>query len=493
MKTKLLNLKLLTALVIVGLSASLYADTKAPKLNVSSQPIDREAKLATSYAPLIKRVAPSVVNIYSTRKSRVQSFIHPFLDDPMFRRFFGDPNDSGRQPARKLQSLGSGVVVTEDGYILTNNHVVDGADEIKVVLSDGKTEYDAKVVGRDPQTDVAVLKVDDAKLKPITLADSDKLEVGDVVLAIGNPFGVGQTVTHGIISALSRGGFGITDYEDFIQTDAAINPGNSGGALVDAEGRLIGIAQSIVSRSGTASGVGFAVPINLARGVLERIVTDGKVTRGFLGVIPQPITPGLAKEFNLPDQDGALIGGVQPETPAAEAGLREGDVITEVNGKAVNDFRHFRLMISQTAPKTKVALKVIRDGKPRTINATLGTLPDEFAASDDNGDGPVSGRADGLRGIQLGNLDARGRNQYDIPNEVRGALIIGVDPNSNAGEAGVSEGSVIVEVNRQPVRSAEEARTAARDAKGGRLLLRIWSSEGGIGGTRYLLIEPTRK
>jgi serine protease Do len=433
------------------------------------------------------------VNIYSTRKSRVQSFVHPFFDDPLFRRFFGDPNQGSRQQPRKTQSLGSGVVVSEDGYILTNNHVVEGADEIKVVLADGKTEYDAKIIGRDPQTDVAVLKVDDARLKPITLADSDKLEVGDVVLAIGNPFAVGQTVTHGIISALSRGGFGITDYEDFIQTDAAINPGNSGGALVDTEGRLIGIAQSIVSRSGTASGVGFAVPINLARGVLERLVVDGKVTRGYLGVGIQPVTTELAKEFKLPDQDGALINSVQPESPASAAGLREGDVVVDVNGKPVSDFRHFRLMISQTAPQTKVALKVIRDGKNRTINATLGTLPDEYNPAESDADAPVSGRADALRGIELGNIDARARNQYDIPAEVRGALVVGVVPDSSAAEAGINEGSVIVEVNRQPVRNAEDARAAARSARGGRLLLRLWTSEGGVGTTRYLVLEAARK
>jgi len=490
----LLNLKSLAALGLVAVGLNLQADTKAPKLNLTSQPIDREARLATSYAPIVKRVAPSVVNIYSTRKTRVQSFVHPFFDDPLFRRFFGDPNSgSDRQPPRKTQSLGSGVIVSEDGYILTNNHVVDGADEVKVVLGDGKSEYDARVVGRDPQTDVAVLKVEGGKLRAITIADSDHLEVGDVVLAIGNPFGVGQTVTHGIISALSRGGFGITDYEDFIQTDAAINPGNSGGALVDSEGRLIGIAQSIVSGSGSASGVGFAVPINLARGVLERLVVDGKVTRGFLGVNIQPITAELAKEFNLPDQNGALINGVQPETPAAAAGMREGDVVVEVNGKPVSDYRHFRLMISQTAPKTKVALKIIRDGKSKTINATLGTLPDEYGLAESDETTPASGRSDSLRGIELGNLDARARKQFDIPLDVRGALVTSVDPDSGAGSAGVTEGSVIVEVNRQPVRSVEEVRTAAKNARGGRLLLRIWSSEGGANNTRYLLVEPSRK
>jgi serine protease Do len=492
MKLNSLPVRCLSVLTVAGLALTAAAESKPPKLNISSTPIDREARLTASFAPLVKRVTPSVVNIYSTRKSRAQSFIHPFLDDPMFRRFFGDPGGGERQP-RKTQSLGSGVIVTEDGYLLTNNHVVEGADEIKIVMSDGKTEYDARIIGRDPQTDVAVLKVDDAKLKPITLADSDKLEVGDVVLAIGNPFGVGQTVTHGIISALSRGGFGITDYEDFIQTDAAINPGNSGGALVDTEGRLIGIAQSIVSRSGTASGVGFAVPINLARGVLERLVIDGKVTRGFLGVNIQPVTPELAKEFNLPDANGALIGGVQPETPAAEAGLRAGDVVVEVNGKSVSDFRQFRLLISQTAPNTKVTLKVLRDGKPRTLNATLGTLPDEFAASEGSESAPARGAAGALRGLELGNLNTAARKQYDIPAEVRGALIVGVEADSAAAAAGVTEGSVIVEVNRRPVQNAEEARAAARDSRGNKLLLRIWSSDNGVGGTRYLLIEPAQK
>lgn len=493
MKMKLSSVSGLAVALLCSAGLSVQADDKTLKLNTSTQPVDREARLSTSFSPVVKRVAPSVVNIYSTRKSRAQTFMHPFLDDPLFRRFFGDPGEGSRTPSRKTQSLGSGVVVTEDGYILTNNHVVEGADEIKVVLQDGRTEYDAKVIGRDPQTDVAVLKVDGVKLKPITLADSDKLEVGDLVLAIGNPFGVGQTVTHGIISALSRGGFGITDYEDFIQTDAAINPGNSGGALVDTEGRLIGIAQSILSGSGTASGVGFAVPVNLARSVLERLVLDGRVTRGFLGVNIQPITPELAKEFNLPDQNGALVGGVQPQTPAAEAGMREGDVVVEVNGKPVSDFRHFRLIISQTAPKTKVALKVIRDGKPRTITATLGTLPDESGGEDASGNDSGSNRGDALRGIELGNIDARARKQYNIPFEIRGALITGVESDSAAATAGVAEGSVIVEVNRQPVRNAEEARSAARDARNNRLLLRIWSNEGGIGNTRYLLIEPARK
>ena len=316
------------------------AANDAPKVKVSDHDVDRAGRGA-SYAPVIKRVTPSVVTIQSTRTITMRQ--NPFFDEDMLRRFFGDQSGPDRRRSRKqtAESLGSGVIVSADGYILTNNHVVEGADAdgVKVALSDGKTKYDAKVVGKDPNTDVAVLKIEAKNLPAITLADSDKLEVGDVVLAIGNPFNVGQSVTMGIVSGLSRGGFGITDYEDFIQTDAAINPGNSGGALVDVEGRLVGINQSIVSRTGGNAGVGFAIPINQARRTMDRIATDGKITRGYLGVNPQPVTPDLAREFNLPDDSGASVGGVQPNTPADAAGIREGDVIIELDGKKVSRSR----------------------------------------------------------------------------------------------------------------------------------------------------------
>src|SRR6478736_653979 len=294
---------------------------ETPKLSVSDREVDRSAR-GVSYANVIKRVTPSVVTIEATRTVQMRQFHHPFMDDPAFRRFFG-PEGSGAQDSRnqRQESMGSGIIVTEDGYLLTNNHVVEGADEdgIKIVMTDGKTRYSAKVVGRDPRTDVAVLKIDTAKKLPaLTLADSDKLEVGDVVLAVGNPFGMGQSVSSGIVSALGRG-FGILGrqgYEDFIQTDASINQGNSGGALVDIEGRLIGINQSIASPSGANAGVGFAVPVNLARSIMEQLITDGKVARGYLGVSLQMVTPELAESFKLPDTAGALVGGVQPNTPA---------------------------------------------------------------------------------------------------------------------------------------------------------------------------------
>ena len=278
-------------MVLCALQAALLADAApepakanpAPKLNIQDTPINRSLKAATSVAPVIKKVAPSVVNIYSTVTIRERP--NPLFSDPFFRRFFGEDSGDQTQPrTHREQSLGSGVIVSPDGYILTANHVVEGADKVKVALASGEKEFDAKVIGTDPATDTAVLKVDGKNLPAITIADSDKLEVGDVVLAIGNPFGVGQTVTMGIVSALGRGGFGINNYENFIQTDAAINLGNSGGPLVDAEGRLVGINTWIISRSGGSQGLGFAVPINMARYAMERLISEGKVTRGYLGL-----------------------------------------------------------------------------------------------------------------------------------------------------------------------------------------------------------------
>jgi serine protease Do len=504
MKTEMLSgwnkavvLGVLGAACVGGLP--LYAKD-APKLSVSDRDIDRASR-GTSYAPVIKRVTPSVVTIESTRTVKVQRFRHPFMDDPMLRRFFGDDGDMG-QPPRKLREagLGSGVIVTEDGYILTNNHVVDGADDdgIKVALSDGKTRYDAKVVGKDPRTDVAVLKIEAPKKLPaITMADSDKVEVGDVVLAVGNPFGVGQSVTMGIVSALGRsyGILGQGGYEDFIQTDAAINQGNSGGALVDAEGRLIGINQSIATPSGANAGIGFAVPINLARSVLERLIADGKIVRGYLGVSLQPLTPELAESFKLSDSTGALVNGVQSDTPAAKAGMEDGDVIIEFNGKKVSDSAHLRLMVSQTPPKTTVTFKVLRDGKEKEFRVTLAELPDDLAGGpgSKSSDDPADSGVDALDGVEVTDLDNRSRRQFDIPQRVRGALVTKVDPDSNAAEAGLRPGQVIVEINRQPVRSADDAVDLTKNVQSGRLLLRVYSQTGGTGGTHFVTVEVGKK
>lgn len=491
---------LLLGVGLAGLAALAGNAKETPKLSVSDREVDRTARGA-SYAGVIKRVTPSVVTIESVRTVQVRQFRHPFMDDPAFRRFFAPEDSSGDSPRKMRQeSLGSGVIITEDGYLLTNNHVVEGADEdgVKIVMTDGKTRYTAKVVGRDPRTDVAVLKIDAPKKLPaLTLADSDKLEVGDVVLAVGNPFGMGQSVSSGIISALGRG-FGILGrqgYEDFIQTDASINQGNSGGALVDAEGRLIGINQSIASPSGANAGVGFAVPINLARSVLEQLVADGKITRGYLGVKLQPITPELAEAFKLPDASGALVGEVQSGTPAAKAGMQDGDVIIEFNGKDVSDSAHLRIMVAQTPPKTAVSFKVLRNGQAKNFNVTLAELPDEMALNrnDDPSSRPSESGGRSLAGVDIMDLDREARRQYDIPNRVRGVVVTKVDEDSPAAEAGLRPGDVIVEVERNPVRSEQELEEQLGNAKRKHVLLRVYNQTSGMSGTRYLTVDTTKK
>ena len=476
------------------------------KLNIQDSPLDRGMKAPISFSPVVKRVAPSVVNIYSTTIVKERPLTNPLFNDPFFRRFFGDQfgQDDNQPREHKAQSLGSGVIISPDGYILTANHVVDGADSVKVALSTGEKEFDAKIIGTDPPTDVAVLKIDAKKtLSAIAIGDSDKLEVGDMVLAIGNPFAVGQTVTLGIVSALSRGGLGITGYEDFIQTDAAINPGNSGGALVDAEGRLVGINTAILSRTGGNQGVGFAVPINMARFVMDRLITSGKVIRGYLGVDIQPLTPDLAKEFKLPDESsGVLVGGIRPNSPAAKAGLEEGDVIIDFNGRKVTDPRSLQLAVAQTAPGTKVAVSVLRsaeNGKSveKTLNVSLGELPQEALAGAGSRSRPNQGNQqnmDALDGVEVAELDAAARRQFDIARNVHGALVVNVDSNSAAAEVGLQQGDVIVEINRQPVHSADEAVSLSEKAKGDHVLLRVWShaAGGGTGGTRYLLVESAK-
>ena len=361
-------------LLILFASPSLVSSARAgapPKITSDDAPLPRDDHPTLSYAAVVKKVTPSVVNIYTSKTLRI---------DPALREYLREMYGFDRVPSeRRQQALGSGVIVSQDGYILTNNHVVEGADEVKVALADETTIYEAKVVGTDPQTDVAVVKVPAENLPAIIFADSGKIEVGDVTIAIGDPFGVGQTVTKGIVSAKDRGGIGLTNYEDFIQTDASINPGNSGGALVDAEGRLLGINTAILSRSGGNQGIGFAVPVNLARYVMERIVVDGKVTRGYLGVKIQPITPEAAKQSNLPQRNGALIAEVSPGSPGEQSGLKAGDIVTEFDGKPVTDSRRLQLMVAEKPPGSEVKMKVIRGGQEQTLTAKLGEVPPQLA------------------------------------------------------------------------------------------------------------------
>jgi serine protease Do len=353
---------------------------------------------------------------------------------------------------RQERSLGSGVIISSDGYIVTNNHVVDGGTDIKVSLSD-KTELPARLVGTDSKTDLAVLKIDRTGLPALPLSDSSKVQVGDVVLAIGNPFGVGQTVTMGIVSATGRD-LGIEDYEDFIQTDAAINPGNSGGALVSAEGRLIGINTAIMSRSGGNQGVGFAIPASMARNVTDQIMHGGKVSRAFLGVTIQPVTSDLAKAFKLSKAEGALISDVNPGSPAERAGLKSGDIITKLDDSAVTDSRALRLMIGDMSPSKTVQLAVLRDGVERRYAVTLGAQPSDKADSASISRVGSSSRA--LDGVSLEPLTPESARQLGMSRTMKGVVVRRVDADSAAAKAGLEAGDVILEMNRHPVTTQED-------------------------------------
>jgi serine protease DegS len=324
-----------------------------------------------SYSTAVERAAPAVVNVFSSKT--ITRRVHPFFDDPAIRQFFGD---SLVVPPlqQKQSSLGSGVIVSEEGYILTNNHVVAGADEIQVALRDGRS-LNAKIVGTDPDTDLALLKVKKDKLPVVPLGDSDQLKVGDVVLAIGNPFGVGQTVTLGIVSATGRSRLGLTTFENFIQTDAAINPGNSGGALVNAHGELVGINTAIFSRSGGSQGIGFAIPIQLATGVQEDILEFGSVVRGWLGLEAQNLTAMLAESFGLSDVTGTVVAGVFRDGPADRAGLKPGDVLYEIGTQEIKDNQNLMNQIASYRPGEKIVVKFIRDGKRQQTKVEIGRRP----------------------------------------------------------------------------------------------------------------------
>lgn len=319
-----------------------------------------------SYREAAKRAMPAVVNIFTTKGTKEPK--SPFMDDPLFRRFFGD------QQEERQFSLGSGVVVSPEGYVLTNNHVIETADEIEVALADGRKAV-AKVVGTDPETDLAVIKVNLPNLPAITLGHAEQAKVGDVVLAIGNPFGVGQTVTMGIISALGRSHLGINTFENFIQTDAAINPGNSGGALIDADGNLLGINTAIYSRSGGSLGIGFAIPVTTVKTVMESIISTGQVVRGWIGVEPQDITPELAESFGLSKNSGAIIAGVLKGGPADRAGIRPGDILLAVEGKPVTDTTDMLNLIAQLTPGNKAKMTVLRKSQESTIDVVVGKRP----------------------------------------------------------------------------------------------------------------------
>ncbi len=335
-----------------------------PSLNIS---------LAGSYSPAVKKAMPTVVNIFTSKKA-VDNPHQKYSDDPTFRQFFGDQSDEQDAQSQPENSLGSGVIVSEQGLILTNNHVIATADEIEIALSDGR-KMSAKVVGTDPETDLALIKIEADNLPAITFASSEKLNVGDVVLAIGNPFGVGQTVTQGIISALGRNHLGINTFENFIQTDASINPGNSGGALIDTEGNLVGINSAIYSRSGGSMGIGFAIPATLAHQVMDQIAIHGNVTRGWIGIEAQDITPELAESFKLKLVQGAVIAGVMRGGPADRAGLRAGDILLTIENKPISDTGSMLNLIAALTPNQKATLKIARAEQTINVEVLIGRRP----------------------------------------------------------------------------------------------------------------------
>jgi serine protease DegS len=382
------TLRFVLQMVVIGLALAFVLTTLWPQIGGKSLapveilqspgvPSSRQSGPA-SYADAVDHAAPAVVNINTAQVVTVQP--HPFFDDPVFRQFFGNGQEL-IQPRKQVKtSLGSGVILSKEGYILTNNHVVREADAIQVSLRDGR-RVEARVVGTDPETDLAVLKVDLDNLPTITLGNSEQLRIGDVVLAIGNPFGVGQTVTMGIVSATGRSKLGINTFENFIQTDAAINPGNSGGALVDAYGNLIGINTAIFSKSGGSQGIGFAIPMSLAKTVLADIIQHGRPLRGWLGIEAQPITPAIAKNLKLENTKGVIVSGVMRDGPSHKAGLQPGDVITAIDDKVINDASDALVAISSHRPGARVRLKIYREGKVLELTVTAIERPQKRSRS----------------------------------------------------------------------------------------------------------------
>jgi serine protease Do len=456
----------LVLIAVLGLSACHTAQT-VHGANGGSEPRQMPEGVASlngpilSYATVVDRVAPGVVTIRASHRVHAsQQF--PFFNDPLFRDLFGNQSPSSPNRMEVEQALGSGVIVRPDGHILTNYHVIDGAQEIKVDLSNHRT-YSAKVVGSDAPSDLAVLKISAGGLPVLQLGDSDKVRVGDVCLALGNPLGVGESVTEGIISAKGRSTntIGSGSFEDFLQTDAAINQGNSGGALVNTRGELIGINSQIMSSNGGFVGIGFAIPSNMAKNVMDQLIQRGKVERGMLGVSIQPVTSDIASGLGLKDVCGVLVSAVNAGGPAAQAGIRQGDVILQLNGTDVNDPNQLRNEIAATSPGSEVTLTIWRNGKQQQVHARLGTLTAEAAQQSESGGGSAQ---NGPLGITVEPLTADLAAQLGLSRTTQGVAIDSVDPNGPAAQAGLQQGDVIEQADQRPVRSAADLQNALQNA-----------------------------
>jgi serine protease Do len=446
---------------IIGLIMGLGISSKfnfnsngyAKDITIPKEAVDILSKTNQAMVEVVAAVKPSVVNISSTKTIKQPGMHSPFSNDPFFKRFFNDKFNFFEMPREYKQSgLGSGVIVDKDGYILTNNHVVKDADEIKVKLSDER-EFNGKVIGVDPKTDLAVIKIDSNHLPVIELGDSDKLQVGETIIAIGNSFGLSHTVTSGIVSATGRANVGIADYEDFIQTDAAINPGNSGGALVNIRGELIGINTAIFSTTGGYQGIGFAIPSNMAKVVMESLIKKGKVVRGWLGVTIQPLTPDLIKQFNLGDKNGVLIGDVVEDSPAEKAGIERGDVIVEFDGKKVEDVTNLRNMVANTLPNKEVMITIIRDRKPKTVNVKITEMPAEIQTLSKTFDNR-------LKGIHVQGLTPEIKKNLNVPKRITGVVITDIEDGSPAQDV-LMNGDIIMGINKKDIHNIKDYESVA--------------------------------
>jgi Do/DeqQ family serine protease len=482
-----------------------FGGDKVPIYIAADPRMADQVTLNTGFASVAKPVTPAVVTVQTS--SRVRQRQYSFFDEPLwpfgpdpFRDFFfrREPPDDERQTPRRQRpspedrgrllpsGLGSGVIVSPDGYILTNNHVVEDSDKVEVTLNDRRS-FTARIVGADPPSDVAVLKIDGGGFPTIPLGDSNKVEVGDVVLAVGNPLGVGQTVTMGIISAKgrsTRGSFGSGSYEDFLQTDASINRGNSGGALVNLKGELIGVPSQILSQTGGNIGIGFAIPTAMARTVMDQLIKGGKVQRGKLGVTIGDLTQDLAAQFNFKGTQGALARDVETGGPAERAGVKPGDIITEFQGQRVEDSSRLRNLVAQTAPGSTVKFKVWRDGAERELTATLTEMDPKALAAGARGGASPSESA--LSGVRVENLTAETARRLNLPSSTRGVVITEVDPDSGAADAGLQRDDVIEEVNRQAVANTGEFNAALRKAGKQNVLLRVRRAES----ARFVVVRP---
>jgi serine protease Do len=413
-----------------------------------------------AFSEIVSAVSPMVVNISTTKVVRRDT--GPFFEDPFFDLF--NPFHDFRMPKKwKEQSLGSGVIVSPDGYIITNNHVVEKADEIKVTLLD-KRSFKGRIVGADPKTDIAVVRIDASSLPTLKWGDSEKLQVGEFVLAIGNPYGLSHTVTMGIISAVGRANVGIADYEDFIQTDAAINPGNSGGPLVNIKGELIGINTAIFSRTGGYQGIGFAVPSNMVRLVMDQLVQRGKIIRGWIGVTIQELTPELSQKFGLKKSNGALVSDVAKDSPAAKAGIIRGDVILEFNGKEVKDVSSLRNMVAQSKTGSEVSMKILRSGKEYTVKVIIVEMPRENAEVVPS-QLPNDSEAEALTGLTVMDLTKEIARQLGLYKDEKGVVVVKVEPGSPADEAEIKKGDIIKEIDRKKVDNLGDFNRVASNIK----------------------------